>query len=318
MEINTLKLFFEVARRGNFATVARDRAVDPSSISRVIAGLEDELGFRLFQRTTRRMKLTEAGASYARRVEALIDELEHAGDEALALRTGLKGTLRLTASVAFGQHCLVPLIGDFRARYPDLKLEFLFTDARLDMIDNRVDLAVRLGPVAEVENIQVKLFDARFKVCASPGYIAAQGPVENPEQLTDRRCLRFDLPDFRTHWRFRKGDAPSFELPVDGDILISSAIALRDAALFGLGPALLAEWMIRRDLAEGRLIDLLPDYIAGPATPETAVWLLYPSRTFLPNKVRVMIDFLKSRLGNSDERHALIGTSGSKPALRSV
>jgi len=298
MDTDSLKLFFEVARRGSFAAVARDRQVDPSSISRVIAGLEAELGFRLFQRTTRRMRLTEAGGAYSRCAQGLIEGLEHARDRALTLRTGLSGSLRLTASVAFGQTCIVPLLGDFGARYPDLKLDLAFTDSRLDLVDNQIDLAVRLGPVTEADHIRVKLFDTHYRVCASPGYVAEFGPLIDPECLSHRACLRFNLPHFRSHWRCQKGDGPVHEVSVDGDIVISSAIVLRDAALLGLGPALLADWMIRNDIADGRLVDLLPDYHVSPTSAETTAWLLYPSRTFLPNKVRVMIDFLKEKLAH--------------------
>lgn len=318
MNIDTLKLFFEVARRGSFAAVARDRAVDPSSVSREIAGLEAELGFRLFQRTTRRMRLTEAGITYARRVEALVDELDHARDQSLLMRTGLKGTLRLTASVAFGQQCVVPLIGDFRDLYPDLKLELLFTDTRIDLVDDRVDLAIRLGPVTDAEHIRVKLFDTHFRVCASPDYVEKSGPLIDPKCLSQRRCLRFGLPDFRSFWRFQQGSAAALEVPIDGDIMMFSAIALRDAAILGLGPAMLADWMIRCDLAEGRLIDLFPDYSVSPTSPETTVWLLYPSRTFLPSKVRVMIDFLKSRLGRADGRLALTGKEETAGAAKPI
>lgn len=296
MEIDTLKLFFEVARRGSFAAVARDRDVDPSSVSRVIAGLENELGFRLFQRTTRAMRLTEAGGAYQRRVEGLVDALDQARDQAQTMRTGLTGTLRLTASVSFGQVCIVPLLAEFQARHPNLKLDLIFTDTRIDLINDRIDLAVRLGPVTDADSIRVKLFDTRFQVCASPGYVAEFGPLDSPENLSERRCLRFDLPHFRSHWLCQKGDDPVLEVPVDGDIVTSSAIALRDAALLGLGPALLADWMIKPLIADGRLVDLLPDYDVSPTTTDTTAWLLYPSRTFLPNKVRVMIDFLKSRL----------------------
>ncbi|MHA1524880.1 MAG: substrate binding domain-containing protein [Alphaproteobacteria bacterium] len=235
--------------------------------------------------------------------------MEHAREQALAIRTGLSGTLRMTASVAFGKACIVPLLADFRAQYPGLKLELLFADARLDLITNRLDLAVRLGPVVEAEIIRAKLFDAHFRVCASPAYVEEFGPLVDPKCLSKRRCLRFGLPDFKSHWRFRQGTGPALSVPVDGDIMIYSTIALHDAAVLGLGPAMLADWMIWRDLADGRLVDLLPAYHVSPTSPDTTVSMLYPSRTFLPQKVRVMIEFLKSRLGTQMRRHTLAGIS---------
>lgn len=154
-----MRMFVEVARRGSFAAAARDRDVDPSSVSRAVALLEEELGVRLFQRTTRRVALTEAGEIYLARVTALVDELDFARDEARGVSTGPVGTLRLTASVAFGNTCLVPLLPEFRERYPGVKLELLLTDTVLDLVAERVDLAIRLGRRFDADFIATKLFD---------------------------------------------------------------------------------------------------------------------------------------------------------------
>src|SRR5579872_6717564 len=144
MDIETLRLFVQVARRGSFAIVARDRGTDPSSVSRTIAALEDELQVRLLQRSTRRMTLTEAGAAYLARLESLIEELDHARDEALAVSARPIGTIRLTASVAFGQKCVAPLLPKLRQTCPDLGIDLILTDANLDLVSEGVDLAIRL------------------------------------------------------------------------------------------------------------------------------------------------------------------------------
>lgn len=293
MEIDQIRLFVEVARRGNFAAVARDRAVDPSSVSRLIAALETELGVRLFQRTTRRFALTEAGDLYLNRVEALLNDLEHARDEILAVSGGPVGTLRLTASVAFGSQCLVPLLPAFRAQFPRLKLELLLSDTNLDLVSERVDLAVRLGPSFDTSLVGVKLCDTRYRVCGSPGYLKKCKPLRRPQDLTAHRCLLFALPEFRTRWLFRNQTGEVSEVAVDGDLVVSNALALRDCALAGMGPCLLADWLVDEDLAAGRLVDLFPKHRVTATDFETAAWLLYPSRTYLPNKVRATIDFLK-------------------------
>lgn len=296
MDLQNLRLFVEVARRGSFAAVARDRHFDPTSVSRAVATLEAELGFRLFQRTTRRMALTEAGALYLERVEALVDELGHAADAARAVQSGPIGNLRLTTSVAFGQTCIVPLLPAFRAAYPALKLELLLTDANLGLIADRIDLAIRLGPRSDDNLIGVKLFDTRYRVCASPAWLDRAGPLTAPEELEAHSCLLFDLPDFRTRWLFRDGAGRERQVAVQGEVVISNALALRDCCLAGMGPALLADWLIDEDIAAGRLCDLFPDYQVTATDFETAARLLYPSRAFLPNKVRVAIDFLRDRL----------------------
>ncbi len=300
MDFENLRIFVEVARRCSFAAVARDRNIDPSSVSRSVASIEDELGVRLFQRSTRRLALTEAGNLYLSRVEALVDELDHARDEALAVSVGPVGTLRLTASVSFGHKCLVPLLPEFRALFPDLKLELLLTDTNLDLVSERVDLAVRLGPNTEIGMSSIKLFNTRYKVCVSPTYLKREKkPLHVPEDLRDHKCLLFTIPDFRSRWLFRNTDGTVSKVSINGDVMISNALALYDCTLVGMGPALLPNWLIDEDLAQGRLLDLFPNYRVTATDFETAAWLLYPSRTYLPNKVQVMIDFMRKQLGVS-------------------
>jgi len=292
MEMDQLRLFVEVARRGNFAAVARDRAIDPSSVSRVIAALETELGVRLFQRTTRRFSLTEAGDAYLSRVEPLLNDLEHARDEIRAGSNGPSGILRMTASLAFGRQCLVPLLSQFRAQFPRLKLELLLADGNLDLVGERIDLAVRLGPRLDTTLVGVKLCDTRYRVCASPGYLRNK-PLRRPQELAHHRCLLVTLPEFRTRWLFRHPTGEVEPVPVDGDLIVSNPLALRDCVIAGMGPALLADWLTDEDVAAGRLVELFPRYRVTATDFETAAWLVYPSRTYLPNKVRATIDFLK-------------------------
>ena len=301
MESEALQIFVEVVRRGSFAAVARDRNVDPSSVSRVVAALEEELGTRLIQRSTRRMALTEAGNIYFNRVEALVGELDHARDEALAVSACPVGTLRLTASVAFGNQCLLPLLPAFRAQYPALKLELLLTDTNLDLVSDRVDLAIRLGASLDTSLVGVKLFNTHYHVCASPEYLAQGQALRVPEDISLHPCLLFALPEFRTRWLFRDSTGSISAVPIKGEVVISNALALRTCALAGMGPALLANWLIGEDLAAGKLVNPFPNHHVTATDFDTAAWLLYPSRSFLPNKVRVMIDFLKQQFANKAE-----------------
>jgi DNA-binding transcriptional LysR family regulator len=293
MDTTHIRLFIEVARRGSFATVARDHNLDPSSVSRAVAALEDDLGMRLFQRSTRRVALTEAGHLYLARVEGLVDELDHARDEALTVSVGPVGTLRLTTSAAFGYQCLVPLLSEFRTRYPALKLDLLLTDENIDLLAERVDLAIRLGPSEDSAMIGSKLMSTQYRVCASPEYLKTHRVPKKPQDLRTHRCLLFSLPEFRLRWFFRDRKGGLEEVPVEGDILMSNALALRQAAVAGVGPVLLPDWLVDEELARGRLVNLYPAYRVTATDFETAAWLLYPSRAYLPNKVRVMIDFLR-------------------------
>jgi DNA-binding transcriptional LysR family regulator len=297
MDLDSLEVFVDVVRRGSFAAVARDRAVDPSSVSRAIAGLEKELGVRLFQRTTRRLTLTEAGALYFARMEPLLEEMDRARDDVAGVSSVPKGTLRLTASVSFGQIRIAPLLPALRGSLPELKIELILTDANLDLVTERIDLAIRLSPpLADAGLIGTKLMDTRYRVCASPGYLDREGVPDAPAALSTRRCVLFALPSFRSRWLFRDRAGAVEEVPVDGDILSTNAVTLRDCARFGIGPALLADWLIGDDLRQGHLVDLFPDYEVTATEFETAAWLLYPSRSFLPLKVRAVIDFLRARL----------------------
>lgn len=296
MDIETLSTFINVARQGSFAAAARMVNIDPSLISRAIAGLEQELGLRLFQRTTRQMTLTEAGTLYLARVEAVLDELGDARDAALALNSSPHGRLRLSASVAFGQTCIVPLLGAFRERYPDIDLELILSDDNLDLVSEQIDLAIRLAPSIAGDIICAKLFDTRYRVCASPEYLSTAPQLRGPEDLGAHDAILFTLKDFRTRWTFRDQAGENIDIPVKGHITLSTALAVHETMLAGLGPALLPNWLVDEDIAQGRCVHLFPNYDVTATTFETAAWFIYPSRQFLPNKVRVAIDFLREYL----------------------
>ncbi|SMC29683.1 transcriptional regulator, LysR family [Andreprevotia lacus DSM 23236] len=299
MDTDLLRIFAEVAHAGSFAAVARQRNVDPSSISRQLAELERAVGARLLQRTTRSLALTEAGDAYLRRIEPLLDELDHARDLALQGAAAPSGTLRLTASVAFGQLRIVPLLGEFRLSYPGVQLDCLFTDENVDLIAQRVDLAIRKAAAVEGDLVATKLVDTRYRIVASPDYLAAAAPIAQPDDLLAHRCLLFPYPGFRSQWRFRDAAGHEVTVPVTGDLMLSTGLALRDAALAGLGPALLPDWVVDEQIAAGRLLPLLGEYRVTGTEFDTAAWLVYPSRRYLPAKVRVMIDFLKAHLSGA-------------------
>jgi DNA-binding transcriptional LysR family regulator len=303
MDIEALRIFVRVARRGSFAVVARECGTDPSSISRTIAALEDELQVRLLQRSTRRMTLTEAGAKYLARLEPLLEELDQAKDDALTASVKPIGTIRVTASFAFGQKRIVPLLPKLRVAFPDLGIDLVLTDANLDLVSEGVDLAVRLGPSRDSALIGAKLTDTRYRVCASPAYLAKarqqSRPLTAPADLAAHRCLLLSLPDFRSRWLFRSSSGAVSEIAVAGDILVSNPLALLTCAVENMGPTLLVDWLIRDELAKGTLVDLFPDYEVTATDFETAAWLLYPSRSYLPRKVRVVIDFLRQEFGQS-------------------
>lgn len=295
MNHDHLRILLEIARHGNFSGVAKQRNMDPSSISRVVRTVESELGVRLFHRTTRHVTLTEAGAAYLTQVSDLLDAIDAAGDRIKELGTNVGGTLRVTASVAFGQACLVPLLPEFLESWPNIQLELILADANLDIVAERIDLALRLSPRMDRNFVRVKWFDSAYKVCASPHYLASHGPIRSPADLSHHPCVLFGLPNPQADWLLRDSAGNVVHVSIKPRVCVSNGLAQRELALAGTGPALLPAWLAAADLAAGRLVDLLPDHTATPSDFDGAAWLLYPNRTLLPAKTRALVDFLKSR-----------------------
>jgi DNA-binding transcriptional LysR family regulator len=293
MELSVLQTFVDVVKQGSFAAVARDRNVDPSSVSRAIASLEEELGIRLLQRTTRRLSPTEAGMAYFQRIEPLVEEMQQAIDVATDMSGQPKGTLRITASVSFGLKRIVPLLPNFRSMYPDLTVDLLLTDTTVDLFTERIDLAIRLGLLADSTLIAQQLMKTHYFVCAGPQYLKQTGYPKTPSDIELHNCLLFPLAGFRSRWRFKNSNREETEVLVQGDTIISNAIALQQCAIAGMGLALLPNWLIEDDLRDGRLVNVFPSYDVTATEFDTAAWLVYPSRAYVPLKVRVFIDFLK-------------------------
>jgi DNA-binding transcriptional LysR family regulator len=296
MELSVLQTFVDVVKQGSFAAVARERNVDPSSVSRAIAGLEEELGIRLLQRTTRQLSLTEAGTAYFQRIEPLVEEMQQAIDVAADISGEPKGTLRITASVSFGLKCVVPLLPEFKSRYPDLTIDLLLTDATVDLFTERIDLSIRLGLLSDSTLIAQQLLQTQYFVCASPQYLQQWGHPQHPNDIENHNCLLFPLVGFRSRWRFRDLDRKESEVFVQGRTIISNAIALQQCAISGMGLALLPNWLIEGDLRDGALVNVFPSYDVTATEFNTAAWLVYPSRAYVPLKVRVFIDFLKQAI----------------------
>lgn len=299
MDSHQFSLFGEVARRGSFSVVARERGVDPSAVSRQVAALEAELGYPLFERTTRRLSLTEAGQLTLERMQPLFDEIEQVRQSARDSVSEPSGRLRLTTSVAFGERWLVPRLASFRQAYPAIGLDLVLTDATLDLQAENIDLALRLGARMSGPHTGLRLMPAHYRVVASPDYLAARGWPERPSDLAAYDAIVFPYRGFGASWRFRARHAPAQtrNVPMRDALIISNALAARRAALQGLGVALLADWLIGRDLASGALVDVLPGHDVSAADFDSGVWLLYPERPHLPAKTRAMIEHLKAEAG---------------------
>ena len=296
MKISTLKLFCDVVHAGSFSEVARTRNIEPSKVSRDIRRLENELGFALFERSTRRFNITESGNIYFQHVKPLVEGLDSARSLGRDVASNPEGELKLSASVAFGHAVIAPLLGEFRERFPAVNIELSLTDSKIDIAAEPVDLAIRLGPAPEGSFVRTKLMTTRHHVCASPRYLEINGNIRRPKDLSKHNCIRFPFQGYRSAWKFRRPGEQESEVPISGSLVISNALVLKRCVVDGLGPGLLANWMIRDELDRGRLVRLFKSYEATASGFDTGAWALYKSTSYTPKKIRVFIDYMKEKL----------------------
>lgn len=303
MNTKDLETLMLVVRHGSFAAAAREQNVDPSSISRTVAALENELGTHLFVRNTRNLALTEAGSVFTERLDALLDELAQARDAAVDATREVRGRLRVTLANAVATECLSPLLPAFCEKYPALELDLWMTEAPVDLVKEGVDVAIRFGNLRDSSLVAVPLMPIRYRVVASPAWLQAQAtPPREPEDLQAIRCLCFSMLGFRDHWLFTPLDGgDEIEVPIRARMVSTNAVVLRDSAVAGLGPILMGDWMIEDQVASGALVDLFPKYTTGTANSPTTAWAVYPNRSHVPAKVRVFIDFLRDALGSKKQ-----------------
>lgn len=295
IDLQTLMLLDCIVTSGSFAAGARASGLDPSAVSRTIAALERQLGFRLFERSTRRIALTEAGRHYHARVAPLVADLLAATESARDLVEAPRGLLRISASIAFGQNFVLPMLAGFRAANPGVAVQLILSDDRVDLIRDGFDIALRLSPDAPPDTVISRLMASRYRVVVSPAYLARH-PLVHPADLAAHDCLCFPLEGYRDLWRFRHAARPqeSHEVRVTGSVQIGGGLALRQAARLGLGPALLADWTIGDDIRTGRLIDLFPDVEVTATSFETGVYIVTTSRRYQPLRLRRFIEALRA------------------------
>lgn len=296
MDINSLKLFSIVATKLNFVSAANEMGVDPSSVSRKITQLEKELGASLFNRNTRSMTMTNFGSRFLKHAEFILREYDLAIENALGESNRVSGALRVTTSVAFAERILVPLLPKFLEQYPEISLHLLPSDANLDLARESIDVAVRLTQQVSGDYIITKLFQTRYAVYASKAYVDRVGKLNSPEELPEYDPIVYELPGFRSHWKFRKKSdvKKEFLVEIKGRVAVSSPSIMRKIALMGQGPAMLANWLVREDVEAGRLVEVLPEYEVTPTSFDTGAWILYVNNPHVPKKIKAFINFLKS------------------------
>ena len=285
--------FVRVARTGSFTVAAAQTGVSRAIVSKHIKDLEDYLGARLLYRTTRRIGLTEIGLQHFTFCVRTFDDLEREREYATAQQNEPRGEIRLMAPKSFGNQFLAPLVAEFVKRHEGIKVVMLLSDdspAGLNLIENGVDLAIRLSETSTLSMVGRRIGSLRLRLCATPSYLNAQGTPRRPIDLKRHDCV-LHLKYFpEGDWRFAKAGRAT-QIKVTGRFSANSSLAVRAAALRGLGIALLPDYCVDEDLADGSLVEILPDY----RLPDHPIYALYPHQRLLTAKVRLLLDFLIER-----------------------
>ena len=290
MDLNEILVFAKVVQSGSFTAAARELGMPKSTVSRKVAELEERLGARLIQRTTRKLSLTDVGQAYYQHASRIVAEVEEAESAVTRLQEAPRGLLRITTPLNFGH--LGPIVASFLTRYPEVQIEMVCSDRVVDLIDEGFDLAIRVGRLADSMLIARNLGMLRSVLVASAGYVATHGEPEAPKDLAHHECVVFGPAPDRTVWRLRAdGKEVSVQVPVR--FIVNDFEMLRQAALAGLGIAMLPVGRAADDLARGTLRRLLASYCSH-AAPIHAV---YPTTRHLSPKVCAFLDHLTEAMG---------------------
>jgi len=290
---NQMILFAKVVDTGGFSAAARDLGLTPSAVSRQIGNLEDRLGARLLNRSTRRVSLTEVGKEFHERCREIARSVEDAEALVASRLDHPQGTLRISATSAFAKAQLLPILPLFLAENPDLKLSIELTDREIDLIGEQIDVAIRFTEqISDTSMVARKLASNQRIFCAAPDYIKRHGQPKTPEDLADHNCLRLSTVEKFNNWQMNDGHS-NVARRITGNFETNSSDALFHAALDGLGIAKLSTYLANDAIEDGRLVRVLPDY----AEDASDVLAIYPNRRNLSPNVRAFVDFLAEQFG---------------------
>ena len=276
--------------RGSQAAAARELGITPAMVGRYIQGLEDRLGTRLLNRTTARQSLTEAGAAFYARANAILEQLEEADNVASDRQAEPQGTLRVNAPMSFGTRHLAAAVAEFCDRYPGVRVEMVLNDRVVDLIEEGYDVAVRIGRLADSGLVARRLAACRLVVCASPGYLARRGWPSTPADLHAHNCLLYAHAGHGGAWLFHNDDGEE-DIRPSGNLVANNGDALLAAAQAGQGIILQPTFIVADALRQGLLTRLLPQWRLA----DLNAYAVYPSARHLSPKVRSFVDFLAGR-----------------------
>lgn len=299
--LKAMELFLSVSRSGSFTETARQFGISPTSVSRMITELEQALNVRLLLRSTRQVMLTEAGQEYAHQLDGILWSINHAHDSITAISTSPQGLLRVHSRVMFGLGVLTPLVARFRSLYPDIHVELILAEAQADLRLAQIDIDFRIAPPVEAGLKRRILFKSERHLVASPHYIATMPALTAPPQLADHALICYLQPGEGYAYRFLS-DKGIEEVALQPRHVTNNGIAQLELARLGEGIALLDDYTVANDIAQGRLVRLLPDFRVTNSSFEGGIYATILDTPMIPAKIRVFLDFVASEVSGSDRR----------------
>lgn len=287
--------FVRIVETGSLAAAARRTDVSVSALSRLLAELEAHLGTRLIHRTTRRLALTETGRAFYERAVQLMADLAEAEEAVASAAVAPRGTLRLTSSEAFGTGHLAAAIADFRQRYRELRFEVELSERAVDLVDEGLDLAIRIGPIGSQALIARRIADTELVCCAAPAYLEGHPAPQAPDDLVAHDCLIYEYAAGGVQWNFTDAAGAAHAVRVAGTARANNGAMLAALAIAGAGIAYEPDFIVADAVRSGRLVRLL----RGFAPPSIGIHATYPSRRHLSAKVRTFVDFLVARFAGT-------------------
>jgi DNA-binding transcriptional LysR family regulator len=292
-KLDAMNAFAKVVASGSYAEAARRLGLTRSAVSKAVMELEQLLGARLLDRTTRRLSPTEAGRAYFERCTDILAAIEETELQVSRLHEEPRGVLRVNAPMSFGTLYLGDAIADFMATYADLKVELMLNDRFIDPLEEGVDVTVRIGALPDSSLIARKLAPARRVLAASADYLARYGEPQTPDDLTRHRCLNYGHSTAMQRWHLTR-DGETIAVPITSCLCSNNGDVLRAAAVKGNGITHLPTFILGADLKARRLREVLASYAPTPL----GIYALYAPNRYLAAKTRVLIDFLVERFGN--------------------
>lgn len=290
--LDSMRIYLRVAELGSFAAVARQLDVARSVITRQVAALEAHLGVKLIARSTRSLMLTSAGSAYLERCREILNLVEAAEAGLADERQEPRGLIRLSVPLSFGLRHLSPLLIDFNVTYPDVVTEIDFTDRRVNLVDEGLDLAIRITRRLDPLDVARRIGSSRLQAIASPDYLRRHGEPKHPGELAEHECLIY-LPAQHEGWPFLVNGATEL-FPVRGRMRANNGDALLDAAMRGLGITAQPTFISVAAIEAGWVRPILTDY----PMPELGIYALLPGNRYVPQRVRVLVDYLAERIGS--------------------